>query len=98
MAKTKRDKKLYGRLRARGLRKKVARSLSELPAHASKGRAPKPLRASVDRLEGAVKELKGHTTRGARKAGAGKAARTRGKKATARSASGRKAARTRAKR
>jgi hypothetical protein len=59
MAKTKQNKRLYSRMRASGVRKKIARQLSELPGHASRGRkAPKPLREAVDRLEAAVVELK----------------------------------------
>lgn len=98
MAKTKQDKKLYGKMRDHGIRKSVAKDLSKLPAHVSGGKqAPKPLRDAVERLEGLVKELKGHTDSGERKTAARKAARTRSQNAASRSASARKAARTRAK-
>jgi hypothetical protein len=98
MAKTKRDKKLYGKMRDHGIRKSVAKDLSKLPASVSGGKqAPKPLRDAVERLEGLVKELKGHTDSGDRKTAARKAARTRSQTAASRSASARKAARTRAK-
>ncbi len=98
MAKTKKSKKLYSRMRAGGVRKKIASQLSELPAHASGGkRAPKPLREAVDRLEAAVVELKDHSRRGKRKAAARKAARTRRGKAESRSRAARKGARKRAK-
>ena len=71
MANVKTDEKLYERLRATGLRKKVARQLSELPSQVSDGKqAPKPLRDAVDRLEAITKELKGHTRSGDRKAAA----------------------------
>jgi hypothetical protein len=97
MAKTK-DKKLYSRMRASGLRKKVARELTELPAHAKGGRrAPKPLREAVDRLEETVTELRGHIGQGDRKTAARKAARTRQAKAKKRSRSARASARGRAK-
>jgi hypothetical protein len=97
MAKT-RDKKLYSRMRDSGVRKKVARQLTELPAHSKNGkRAPKPLREAVERLEATVTELQGHIGRGDRKTAARKAARTRGAKAGTRSASARKGARRRAK-
>jgi hypothetical protein len=97
MAKSKRDKKLYGKLRDHGLRKSVARELSELPARVSNDKqAPKSLRESVERLEGIVQELKSHTTRGERQTAARRAARTRSQKAQDRSAAARKAARTRA--
>jgi hypothetical protein len=98
MAKTKQSKKLYSRIRASGVRKKIARQLSELPAHASGGkRAPKPLREAVDRLEATVVELRDHSARGKRKAAARKAARTRGAKADSRRRAARKGARKRAK-
>ncbi|HEX6668188.1 MAG TPA: hypothetical protein VF061_01440 [Gemmatimonadales bacterium] len=98
MAKTKLDKKLYGRMRKSGLRKKVARRLAELPAHVSGGKqAPKPLREAVNQLEAGVSELREHVGRGDRRASARKAARTRAAKARKRSASARKGGRGRAK-
>ena len=97
MAKTTQTKKLYKRMRASGVRKKTARQLSGLPEHVSGGRAPKPLRDAVDRLEAAVVELKDHSRRGDRKAAARKAARTRRAKAQSRSGAARKGARRRAK-
>ena len=97
MAKTTQNKKLYKRMRAGGVRKKIARQLSELPGHVSGGRAPKPLRDAVDRLDAAVVELKDHSRRGDRKAAARKAARTRRAKAESRSGAARKGARRRAK-
>lgn len=97
MAKTKKDKKLYGKMRDNGIRKRVARELSELPGHVSNGKqAPKALRDAVERLEGLVEELKRHTGRGDRQAAARKAARTRSENAASRSSAARKAARTRA--
>jgi hypothetical protein len=98
MAKAKQNKKLYSRMRSSGVRKKIARQLSELPGHTSKGRkAPKPLREAVDRLEATVGELRDHSRRGGRKAAARKAARTRRGKADSRSRAARKGARKRAK-
>ena len=97
MAKTKQDKKLYSKMRDNGVRKSVAKDLSKLPAHVSGGKqAPKPLRDAIDRLEGVVKELRGHADSGDRQTAARKAARTRKQNAASRSASARKAARTRA--
>jgi hemerythrin-like domain-containing protein len=97
MAKMKRDQDLYSKMRDHGLRKSVARQLSELPAHVSNGKqAPKPLREAVERLEGLVEELKRHTGRGDRQVAARKAARTRSENAASRSSAARKAARTRA--
>jgi len=98
MAKTKQSKKLYSRMRASGVRKKIARQLSELPAHSSAGkRVPKPLREAVERLEAAVVEAKDHSRRGKRKAAGRKAARTRAAKANSRRRAARKGARKRAK-
>ena len=98
MAKTKQSKKLYSRMRASGVRKKIARQLSELPGHASRGKkTPKPLREAVDRLEAAVAELQGHSAKGKRKAAGRKAARTRRAKADSRSRAARRGARKRAK-
>jgi microsomal dipeptidase-like Zn-dependent dipeptidase len=98
MAKTKQSKRLYSRMRAGGVRKKIARQLSELPGHVSGGkRAPKPLREAVERLEAAVVELKDHSRRGDRKAAARKAARTRRAKAQSRSSAARKGVRRRTK-
>jgi hypothetical protein len=97
MAKTKQSKKLYARLRSNGVRKKVARELTQLSSSGKQGkRAPKPLRETVARLESTVSELREHVGRGDRKAAARKAARTRKAKRQKRSASGRKAARRRA--
>ena len=98
MGKTKREKQLYTRMRASGVRKKVARHLTELSS-SGKGRkkAPKPLRETVERLESTVSELREHVGRGDRKAAARKAARTRKAKKQKRSDSARKGARSRAK-
>jgi uncharacterized protein YoxC len=96
MAKAKRDRKLYTRLRESGVRKKVARQLAELPVQVRGGkRTPKPVREAVDRLEAAVSQLRDHSRRGDRSASARKAARTRRAKAKSRSASARKGARSR---
>lgn len=98
MGKMKRDKQLYSRMRASGVRKKVARQLAELPARVSGGKpAPKPLREAIERLAATASELNEHAKRGDRGASARKAARTRRANAQSRSASGRKAARSRSK-
>lgn len=98
MAKTKANKKLYSRMRDSGVRKKVARELSELPGHVSGGKkAPKPLRDAISRLEATVGELRNHSRRGDTKAAARKAARTRRGKAENRRRAARKGARKRAK-
>lgn len=98
MAKVKRDKKLYSRLRASGVRKKVASRLAELPAQVRGGkRAPKAVRQAIDRLEATASELREHAARGDRGASARKAAKTRRAKAKSRSAAAKKGARSRGK-
>ena len=96
MAKVKRSKKLYGRMRASGVRKKVARELAALPHIGSSGkRAPKSVREAVEQLDTVVSELQKHARRGDRKAAGRKAARTRRAKAARRSQSAKRAAKAR---
>ena len=98
MAKAKSNKKLYTRLRANGVRKKVAKQLTDLPRQAKRGKsAIAPLREAVDRLEGTVLELRNHVDRADRKTAGRKAARTRRANAKKRSAAAKKGARKRAK-
>jgi hypothetical protein len=97
VAKAKESKKLYARMRASGVRKKVARELAALPRMGSAGkRTPKAVRESVGRLEDVVSQLQKHARRGDRKAAAKKAARTRRGKAERRSRAAKRAAKTRA--
>ena len=97
MAKTKQDKKLYARMRASGVRKKVAREFTQLSSSGkNRRRRRSPMREAVERLERTVSELREHVGRGDRKAAARKAARTRKAKKQKRSASARKGARRRA--
>jgi hypothetical protein len=96
MANTKGNKKIYKRMPASGVRKKVARQLSALPGIGSDGkRAPKPVRDALGQLESVVGELKKHAGRGDRKAAARKAARTRSQKGAKRSSAARKGAKAR---
>jgi hypothetical protein len=99
MAKTKSDKDLYGRLRASGIRKRVARLASEaLPAKGQK----KPAKAHqlADQLSAAADAIRERAGGGARKrsSAAKKAARTRKVQATKRRASAQRGAKARAKR
>ena len=97
MAKVKGSKKLYGQMRASGIRKKVAKELATLPEIASHGkRTPKAVREAVGQLDEVVSELQKHTRRGDQKAAGRKAARTRGAKAARRSRAAKRAARSRA--
>jgi hypothetical protein len=96
MAKTKTDKRLYGRLRDAGLRKKVAKRASEaLPAKGQK----KPVRAHrvAEELTAAADVIRKRAGGGSRtrSKAAKKAARTRKANARKRSGSAKKAARAR---
>lgn len=95
--KSKRDE-LFETLRARGLRKSVARSLADATATANK-RTPKSVKKVTSDLRALASELEDRAKGGPakRKAAAKKAAATRKRKATARSTAAKKAARTRAK-
>jgi hypothetical protein len=85
-------------LRARGLRKRVARSLAEATARTNR-RTPKGVKKVTSDLRALVREVEDRATGGPakRKAAAKKAAATRKRKASQRSAAAKKAARTRAK-
>ena len=96
MAKTKVDKKLYGRLREAGVRKKVAKKASEaLPSKGSK----KPTKAHkiADDISHAADSIRERAGGGSRKrsAAAKKGARTRKAHAAKRRSSARKAAKAR---
>jgi len=93
VAKKRADKELYERMRASGVRKKVARQLAELPRHVtSDSRAPKPVRDAIERLQAVVDELRGHAGLGEDSAPSRKPAR---RSASASRASARKPAGTR---
>jgi hypothetical protein len=98
MAKTKKNQDLFDRLRANGVRKRVANVIAD---GADKGRkkAPKEVREAVSGLRDLVGELEDRVQGGPakRKAAAKKAARTRKAKSARRSAAAKKGARTRAK-
>ena len=95
--KSKRDE-LFETLRARGLRKRVARTIAEATGRTS-SRTPKVLRDAASDLRSLASELEDRATGGPakRKAAAQKAANTRKRKAKARSEAAKKAAKTRAK-
>src|SRR3954452_706805 len=98
------DQELFDRLRAGGLRKRVASVLSEAEAagRGARGRAEQQIRTTIadlrrlaDELEDRFRGATGGTTR--RSAAAQKAAATRKRQATKRSTAAKKAAATRAK-
>ena len=90
---------LFERLRANGLRKRVARDLSDALGAASGSRPSKAAQGRVTELRKLVADLEDRAKGGPakRQAAAKKAAATRKRKAAARSAAAKKAARTRAK-
>ena len=95
--KTKPDKKLYKRLRSRGVRKGVAKRLADsLPRQGSA--KTKPAQRAIDDLSSAVEEIKGRLNHGPRKRSqaAKKGAATRKRNADARSRAAKKGARKRA--
>jgi hypothetical protein len=98
MARSKREQELFDMLRARGLRKRVAESISSAAAK-SNGKLPKPVRETLSGLGNLAGEVEDRVTgkAGKRKAAAEKAARTRKRNAAKRSAAAKKGAKTRAK-
>jgi uncharacterized sporulation protein YeaH/YhbH (DUF444 family) len=98
VARKSRQDDLFEMLRARGLRKRVARSLAEATARTNR-RTPKGVKKVTSDLRALVREVEDRATGGPakRKAAAKKAAATRKRKASQRSAAAKKAARTRAK-
>ena len=100
MAKSQADA-LFERLRANGLRKRVARELSSALTRGNGSRAGQAANATISELRKLVSDLesraKGGTTSTDRSAAAKKAAATRKREANKRSAAAKKAAQTRAK-
>jgi hypothetical protein len=94
MARKSRQDELFEMLRARGLRKRVARSIAD-----ATGRSPKGVKKVTNDLRALAREIEDRATGGPakRKAAAKKAAATRKRNASKRSAAAKKAAKTRAK-
>ncbi len=84
-------------LRDSGLRKKVARAVSDSATRATGGKTPKGVERTVENLRKAAAELESRVTGSSRSAAAKKGAQTRKRKAAARSRAAKKAAKTRAK-
>src|SRR5690348_14585898 len=99
MAKTSFDTELFDRLRAGGLRKRVASTVAEAVGAARNGKPPKQVDRVVSELRALASELEDRAKGGPgkRQAAAKKAAATRKRNANKRSESAKKAARTRAK-
>jgi hypothetical protein len=98
MARKSRRDELFEMLRARGLRKSLARSLADASATANK-RTPRSVKKATADLRSLASEIEDRVTGGPgkRKAAAKKAAATRKRMAAKRSAAAKKAAKTRAK-
>ena len=98
MAKSQADV-LFERLHSNGLRKRVARDLSQALSAASGSRPSKAAQGRITELRSLVADLEDRAKGGPakRRAAAKKAAATRKRKASARSAAAKKAAQTRAK-
>ncbi|MEA2467430.1 MAG: hypothetical protein QOJ57_1556 [Thermoleophilaceae bacterium] len=98
MARKSRQDELFEMLRARGLRKRVARSIAEASGRTQR-RTPKGVKKATADLRGLAREIEDRVTGGPakRKAAAKKAAATRKRNATKRSTAAKKAAKTRAK-
>ncbi len=92
----KNDKELIQALRTSGMRKKVARELSEATAEAKHGKPSKELTRSVESLRAATSVLEDRVNESQRREAGRKAARTRKRNAAKRSTAAQKAARTRA--
>jgi uncharacterized sporulation protein YeaH/YhbH (DUF444 family) len=95
--KSKRDE-LFEMLRARGLRKSVARSIADATSRTQRN-TPKGVKKVTSDLRSLASEIEDRVTGGPakRKAAAKKAANTRKRNASKRSAAAKKGARTRAK-
>ena len=98
MARKSRQDEIFEALRARGLRKRVARSLSEAAARTNRN-TPKGVKKVSADLRALANEIEDRVTGGPakRKAAAKKAAATRKRAAAKRSAAAKKGAKTRAK-
>lgn len=98
MANKKRDSDLFNTLRESGLRKRVARTMSQSPGPGKRGTSSASVSRTIDKLRQAASELEGRVGGASQRSEAAtKAARTRKRNAAKRSASAKKAAKTRAK-
>lgn len=98
MARNKREQELFDLLRARGVRKRVADTISSAAGKRNSRNVPKSVRDAVSDLRSLVGELEDRVTGGPakRSAAAKKAASTRKRNATKRSTAAKKGAQTRA--
>lgn len=92
----KKDKQLSAALRESGVRKKIARTLTDSAGRATQAKSSKAVTRTVESLRAAATELESRLGNSTRSEAAKKAARTRKRKAAKRSAAAKKAAQTRA--
>jgi hypothetical protein len=98
MARGKQEQELFDMLRARGLRKRVARTIAE-GANRADGSVPQPVKNALGELRSLVSEVEDRVSgkSSSRSEAAQKAAQTRKRNAAKRSNAAKKGARTRAK-
>jgi hypothetical protein len=98
MANKKRDPDLFKTLRESGLRKRVARTLSQSAGRGQRGTGPASVSSTIERLRQAASELESRVGGASQRSEAAKkAAGTRKRNAAKRSDGAKKAAKTRAK-
>jgi hypothetical protein len=98
MANKKRDSELFKNLRDSGLRKRVARTMSQSAGRGQRGTGPTSVSSAIEKLRQAASELESRAGGASpRSEAAKKAARTRKRNAAKRSERAKKAAKTRAK-
>jgi len=98
MANKKRDSELFKTLRESGLRKRVARTLSQSAGRGQRGTSPASVSSPIEKLRRAASELESRVGGASpRSEAAKKAAGTRKNNAAKRSERAKKAAKTRAK-
>ena len=98
MARTKqKNADLFDALRESGMRRKVAKALTNSAGRARRGKAPTSVQSTIQNLRDAAAALEHRVGGSSRSEAAKKAAQTRKRKAAKRSASAKKAAQTRAK-
>jgi uncharacterized sporulation protein YeaH/YhbH (DUF444 family) len=98
MARKSKQDEIFEMLRAKGLRKRVARTIAEATSKTNRN-TPKGVKKVTSDLRALARDIEDRATGGPakRKAAAKKAAATRKRKANQRSAAAKKAAKTRAK-
>lgn len=98
MANKKRESDLFETLRESGLRKRVAKTMSQSAVRGKRGTSPASVSSTIDKLRQAASELESRVGGASERSEAAKrAARTRKRNASKRSASAKTAVKTRSK-